>query len=243
MQSTTEQDAIPFFSIPGKNTSSVDFFSKSSRELSGIFDYLDPRFFHLPIERILPPYLKKESAILHEERQFAVVLKNIFPSRVFSDQEIEEISAKLFSFMKMYAYCNKKNIPIQDCETLLSLITNIYTSNQIIQFGDLLTKTYGILMGLLDVHHKLGKFNFFVKNPDMLSAEENVEAEQWGQGSYLKTGVWSYGKQDIPFLPTVRAVFVANGRHPHHDFEMSVLQDVIMEGKIVVTSEFIDKHE
>ena len=241
MQSTTKKDSIPFFSIPGKDISSVDFFSKSNAELSGIFDYLDPKFFHLPIERVLPPYLKKESAILHEQYQFSVALKNIFPPKVFSDQEIEEISKKIFSFMKMYAYCNKKNIPIQDCETLLSLIANIYTSDQIIQFGNLMTKTYAVLMGLLDVHHKLGKFNFFVKNPDMLFPEEDIEAEQWGQGSYLSTGVWSYGKQDIPFLPTVRAVFVKDGRHPHHDFEMSVLQDVIMDGKIIVTSEFIDK--
>jgi len=239
MQSTTEQDAIPFFSIPERTMPSVD--SLSSDELSGIFDYLDPKFFHLPIEQVLPSYLKKESAVLHEEKQFSNGLKEVFPSKVFSDQEIQEISTKLFAFMKMYAYCNKKNIPIQDCETLLSLITNIYTSDQIIKFGNLITKTYKIIMGLLDFHHRIGKFNFYVKNPDMLFPEEDIEAEQWGQGAYSKTGVWSYGKQDMAFLPTVRATFVANGRHPHHDFEMSVLQDAIMEGKIIVTSEFIDK--
>lgn len=231
---------IPFFSIPDKLKNFSEILHKAQSPSVSVFKSLDPKFFNLPIDSILPSFLNKDPQIINQELLFAHELKNIFPHQVFSENDLLEISRKLFSYMKLYAYCNKKNIPSRDVQILLSLISNIYTKPQILSFGEAIANKYEMLMNILEHYQKRGKFNFYVKNPDMTLKEENETVEHWGDGSYLPTGVWTYEKQDIDFLPNSRATFSRKMRHPHHDFEMSVAENLIQDN-IVAEAEFIEK--
>lgn len=235
-----KQSLIPFFSIPDKLKSFSEILHKAQSPSVSVFKKLDPVFFNLPIDSVLPSFLNKDPQIVNQELIFAHELKNIFPPQVFSENDLLEISRKLFSYMKLYAYCNKKNIPSGDVQLLLSLVSNIYTRDQILKFGKAISEKYKLLMNILSSYQKKGKFNFYVKNPDMTSREKNETSEHWGDGSYLSTGVWSYEKQDMDFLPNMRATFSQKMRHPHHDFEMSLANDM-STNTIIAEAEFLEK--
>ena len=232
-------DLISSFEIPDETTNKNLHFVRANVSSNQIFPDLNPKFFGTNIDDALPRFLKKSKNIIEQEQDFAKDIRTIFPKNTFSVHETEEISKKIFLYMKMYAYFGKKNIPIQDITSMISLLADSYTHEQVVLFGSVIRDKYTKLEKILGAYHRMEIFYSCVRNPNMLSASSPESSYHWGQGSYLTNGEWTYGKQEIPFITNVKAHFGYQIRHPHHNFEFSIIDDAYAK-RYVGKAEFCD---
>jgi len=215
-----ENNEIPSFHIPEQGENEA---LENIEDARGLFDFANPEFLGLPMSEVLPSFMKNDEVFLSCKQRLSMLLRAIIPAAHLSDHEYQEMIEKIFDFMKMYAYQNKKNISMEDVRTLVLMFSRSFSKDHIRKIGSVIQECYARIIFDTQNYVERELFYFSANNPSFFPLKIPTKNHEFGQGGYDEHGEWSYGPQHLQLIPSGNAVFSQKILHPSCMMEFSLM--------------------
>ena len=217
-----ETNSVSSFHIPDQTEHEA---LENIQDSRGLFDFANPQFLGLPLEEVLPDFMNNDEAFIESKKRLGLLLRGIIPSVHFSNHEYEEMIEKIFDFMKMYAYQNKKNIPMEDIRALVLMFSRSFSKDHIRKIGSVIQECYTRIIFHTQNYVERQLFYFSANNPSFFQLKLPTKNHQFGQGGYDERGEWNYGPQHLQLIPSQNAEFSQKIMHPSCMIEFSLTKN------------------